>query len=370
MNPAPSIPPMRCWVEISRERLAANFQAIRKAVGNSIEVMPVVKADAYRHGAAEVAKVLTAEGARWLAVSSVEEGLHLRRHNIEARILIMGGVLPWERSLLGEYELTPAVHDLAELAAIGNIPYHLKLDTGMGRLGVRATPAAIVQAVSSHPAKLEGLMTHFASSADFSSPQTDLQAAQFETIRDVLEAAGHAPRYLHLASTNPVMLPRRHTWRNMVRPGISIYGYWTPGKEAPRPLLEVKPVLSWKASIVLVKEVERGSPIGYGAMFWAQRDMRLAILGIGYADGLPHKLSARGRILAAGKPTPILGAVSMDLTTIDISHAPHLKAGDAVTIIGADGEAQQDARHVARAAGTITYDVLCSISSRVKRVYL
>jgi len=361
---------MRCWVEISRERLAANYQEIRKAVGESVAVMPVVKADGYRHGAAEVAQVLTAEGAQWLAVSSVDEGMHLRRHGIGVRVLVMGGVLPWERGLLKEYELTPAVHDLAEIGAIGDIAYHLKVDSGMGRLGVRASAREIVEAVSAHPARLEGLMTHFASSADFSSPQTELQVETFEAVRAALAAGGHVPRYVHLASTNPVMLPRRQTWQNMVRPGIALYGYWTPGKEAPRPLLEVKPVLSWKASIVLVKDVERGSPLGYGAMYWAQRDMRIAVLGIGYADGLPHKLSNRGRILAGGKAAPILGTVSMDLTTIDITHSAELKAGDTVTVIGGDGEAQQDARHVARAAGTITYAVLCGISSRVKRVYV
>lgn len=361
---------MRCWVEISREQLAANYRAIRKTVGPAVAVMPVVKADAYRHGAAEVAGVLTAEGAEWLAVSSVDEGMHLRRHGVAARVLIMGGVLPWEIPLLKQHELTPAIHDLAAIGSIGDIAYHLKIDTGMGRLGVRANPGQIVEAVSSQPANLEGLMTHFASSADFSSPQTGLQAEAFAAVHAALTASGHTPRYVHMASTNPIMLPRRDTWQNMVRPGIAIYGYWTPGKEAPRPLLEVKPVLSWKASIVLVKDVERGSPLGYGAMYWAQRDMRIAVLGIGYADGLPHKLSNRGRILAGGKAAPILGAVSMDLTTIDISHAPHLKPGDTVIVIGVDGEAQQDARHVARAAGTITYAVLCGISSRVQRVYV
>jgi alanine racemase len=133
--------------------------------------------------------------------------------------------------------------------------------------------------------------------------------------------------------------------------------------------LEVRPVLTWKASIVLVKDVPRGSPIGYGAMYWAQRDLRVAVLGLGYADGLPHRLSNKGRVIAGGKPAPILGAVSMDLTTIDITHVPNLKAGDAVTIIGTEGETSQDARQVARMAGTITYSLLCGISARVRRVY-
>jgi alanine racemase len=359
---------MRCWVQISREQLAANFHAIRSAVGKSVEVMPVVKADAYRHGSVEVSRTLVAEGARWLAVSSVDEGVRLREHDIDARVLIMGGVLPWEYSLLRQHELTPVIHDLADIPEAKGIAYHLKIDSGMGRMGTRASAAQIAEVVQANPG-LEGLMTHFASSADFSSPQTELQSERFESIRQALRDSGHEPAYLHMASTNPVVLPRRQTWQNMVRPGIAIYGYWTPGKEAPRPLLEVKPVLEWKASIALVKDIERGSPLGYGAMFWAQRDTRIAVVGIGYADGLPHRLSNKGRMIAGGKLVPILGAVSMDLTIIDITHAPHLKAGDTVTVIGSEGEASQDARHLARAAGTISYSVLCGISARVKRVY-
>ncbi|HUQ92928.1 MAG TPA: alanine racemase [Bryobacteraceae bacterium] len=355
-------------MEISLQRLAANYRAIKRAVGDAVEVMPVVKADAYRHGAMEVSATVIAEGARWLAVSSVDEGIVLRQAGIGARILVMGGVLPWERSSLKEFQLTPAVHDLADIPALGEIPYHLKIDSGMGRLGVRVPPQQIIQAVTGTP--IEGLMTHFASSADYSSPQTELQMEKFSLVRQALFDAAIAPRYVHLSSTTPVMLGRRETWHTMVRPGLALYGYSTPGKDAPKPLIEVKPVLTWKASVVLVKDVERGSPLGYGAMYWAHRDMRIAVVGIGYADGLPHRLSNKGRIIAAGKLTPILGAVSMDLTTIDVTHAPELKAGDTVTVIGTEAEASQDARHLARAAGTITYSVLCGISARVKRVYI
>lgn len=363
---------LRCWVEISREQLAANYHAIKRTVGSSVEVMPVVKADAYRHGAVEVSRVLTEAGAHWLAVSSVDEGVALRVAGIDARVLVMGGVLPWERPMLVEYELTPAVHDLAEIPRLGPIAYHLKIDSGMGRMGTRSGAAEILEAIrSAHGARLEGLMTHFASSADFTSPQTELQMEAFHHIREELARAGVHPRYVHLASTNPLVLARREAWRNMVRPGIALYGYWPPGKgDAPKPSIEVRPVLSWKASIVLVKEVERGSPLGYGAMYWAQRDMRIAVVGIGYADGLPHRLSNKGRMIAAGRLTPILGAVSMDLTTIDVTHAPELKAGDTVTVIGNQGDVVQDARHLARATGTITYSVLCGISARVKRVYI
>lgn len=362
---------LRCWVEISRRQLADNYRIIKRAVGPSVEVMPVVKADAYRHGAVEVSRTLTAEGARWLAVSCVDEGVGLRQAGIDSRILVMGGVLPWEVTLMREYELTPAIHSLRELQDTGTLPYHLKIDSGMGRLGTNASVEEIIEGIrSASPSRLEGLMTHFASSADFTSRQTEEQVERFNRIRGALVAAGIEPQFVHLSSTNPIVLERSETWCNMVRPGIAIYGYWTEGKGgAPKPLVETAPVLSWKASVVMVKDVEQGSPIGYGAIYRAPRDMRIAILGIGYADGLPHRLSNRGRVIAGGKLTPILGAVSMDLTTIDVSHAPELQRGDAVTIIGSEGEVSQDARQLARVAGTISYSVLCGISARVKRVY-
>jgi alanine racemase len=363
---------LRCWVEISIEKLARNYHAIRRVVGPSVEMMPVVKADAYRHGAAEVSRLLTGEGARWLAVSSADEGIALRQAGIAARILVMGGILPWERPLLAEFELTPALHSLEQIQSLEGIPYHLKIDTGMGRLGVDASPEAIVEAVrKAGPGELEGLMTHFASSADFTGTQTERQTGRFLAVRAALAEAGIHPALLHMASTNPILLGRRETWANMVRPGIALYGYWTPAKgESRRLLAEVKPALAWKASIVLTKDVAARTEIGYGAMYRAERDMRIAVLGIGYADGLPHRLSNRGRVIAGGRFAPILGAVSMDLTTIDISASPRLQAGDPVTVIGAEGEASQDARHLARSAGTISYSVLCGISARVRRVYL
>jgi len=361
---------LRCWVEISRGQLAANYASLCRAVGPGVQVMAVVKADAYRHGATEVSRTLVAEGCQWLAVSSVEEGVALRRANIDARILVMGGVLPWEHDTVRECELTPALHDLADIRTLGRTPYHLKVDSGMGRLGTRATPAAIVEAVrAGGPERLEGLMTHFASSADFSSPQTDLQIEAFQQVREALAAAGIEPPYTHLSSTNPIVLPRHQTWRNLVRPGLALYGYWSPGREGPRPTLDVGPVLTWKASVVLIKDIPRGSPIGYGALYWAQRDMRIAVVGIGYADGLPHRLSNKGRLIAGGRFVRIVGAVSMDLTTIDVTNVPDLKVGDAVTVVGSDSEVSQDARYVARQAGTMTYSLLCGISARVVRVY-
>jgi alanine racemase len=370
----------RCWVEVSRGRIAANYRAVARLVGSSVEVMPVVKADAYRHGAAEVARVLEREGVSWMAVSSVEEGVALRQAGISTRILVMAGFLPWERDALLEYGLTPAVHSLEDLQSLNALaaargtptPYHLKIDSGMGRLGTRAALDQVVAAVRAAPfASLEGLMTHFASAARQTSDQTQRQLSNYNAALSALRGAGLSPAYSHLSATIPVAYGIRSAWGNMVRPGQAIYGYVSPVLDAAeQSLLEVRPALSWKAAVLSVKEVPEGAEIGYGAMFRAPQAMRIAVLSVGYADGLPHRLSNRGRVIAGGRFARILGAVSMDLTTVDASDVPSLRPGDSVTLLGESGDLSIDAQQVARAAGTISYSVLCGISARVKRVYL
>jgi alanine racemase len=373
-------PPFRSFVLVSREQIARNFAAVRAAVGPGVEVMGVVKADAYGHGAVEVSRVLLDAGARWLAVSSVDEGVTLRCAGIGARILVMGGCLPYEREAVAEYNLTPAVHTLEEIAAVDELArgtgkplaFHLKIDSGMGRLGTRAPGPEIVAALrAARHARLEGLMTHFASAADFASAQTAQQMARFDEIRTAIAEAGFQPEYVHLSSTNAIGYPRREAWYNMVRAGHALYGYVSPARgEAPRPILDVKPALTWKARIVAVKEIPEGALVGYGGTFKATRPMRIGVLGAGYADGIFHRLSNRGKVIAAGKLAAILGTVSMDLTTIDLSHTSALKPGDEVTLLGAEGDAALDAMHIARLAGTISYNILCGISARVRRVYV
>jgi alanine racemase len=369
----------RCWVEVSRRQIAENFQAVRHAVGSEVEVMPVVKADAYRHGAVEVSRVLTQEGARWLAVSNVEEGVTLRQGGITAHILIMGDFLNFERPALIDYDLTPAIHSLAQLrdydrmAAVLSrpLPYHLAIDSGMGRLGTRALPAEIAETIlGCRHARLEGLMTHFASAANYESPQTREQIAYFEDVKNTIRGAGIAARFVHLSGTIPVAYGLREAWGNMVRPGHAIYGYVSPVRgQAPAPVLEVRPALNWKARILEVKDLPVGARVGYGAMFRAERPTRMAVLAVGYADGMPHRLSNKGKVIAAGKLVPILGAISMDLTSIDVTECPQLQPGDAVTLLGREGGVSLDARQIARTAGTISYSVLCGIGQRVKRVY-
>lgn len=360
----------RTWLEVSLDRISLNYRQIRRVAGSGVDLMPVVKADAYRHGATAVAQTLEHEGAQWLAVSNVEEGKALREAGIRARILVMADRIDSDPRAWRESRLTPVIHDLADLSQLSpGQPYHLKIDSGMGRLGTRASVAEIVE--RTRGTNIEGLMTHFASSANFGSDQTQRQHERFEQIRLGLDEAGLRPRWLHEASTNPLHFGQQHTWRNLVRPGYAIYGYVSRAAgKAPDEMLDVAPALSWKATILLVKEIEAGSPVGYGAQYVAPRPMRIGIIGAGYADGLPHRLGNRGQVIAAGRLAPILGAVSMDVTTIDLSESPELKAGDAVTLLGREGEVSIDARQMAREAGTIAYAILCGISTRVNRIYV
>ncbi len=373
--------PFRSYALISLQQIARNFRGVCGLVGPGVEVTCVVKADAYGHGAVEVSRALIGEGARWLAVSSVEEGVRLRAGGIRgARILIMGGALPYELDLVAEYGLTPAVHSLNQIHETGAaarrlgapLRYHLKIDSGMGRLGTRAHTEAIVAAAgTASGATLEGLMTHLASAADYSSPQTEEQLAYFHGILESLRRAGIHPEYVHASSTNAVSYGRCAGRHNMVRAGIALYGYVSPARgDAPSRQLDVKPALAWKAKLLAVKDIPEGAPVGYGATFRAPKAMRIGVLGAGYADGVFHRLSNRGKVIAGGKFAAILGTVSMDLTTIDLTAAPHLVPGDEVTLLGSEGDAHLDAQQIARTAGTISYDILCGISARVHRVYV
>lgn len=375
--------PYRSWIEVSRRQIASNFQAVRQLAGQDVEVCPVVKADAYRHGAVEVSRTLIGEGARWLAVSSMDEGVALRREGVGVRILVMAEFLPGEREALLRENLTPVIHSLDDLRAFDQLAarrgvvagYHLKIDSGMGRLGVLAPAAEIAREVRvARNARIEGLMTHFASAADFTSAQTDLQVETFEAMLGVLAAEGISAPLIHLTSTIALAYGRRRAWRTMVRPGHALYGYVSPvrvstGDNAPVQELIVQPALEWRTAIILAKDVPAGARIGYGGMYRAERPMRMGVLAAGYADGIPHGLSNKGSVIAGGHWAPIVGAISMDVTTVDLSASPGLRPGDPVTLLGKEGELRQDAQQLARAAGTISYSLLCGIGPRVQRVY-
>jgi alanine racemase len=342
--------------------------------------MGVVKAEAYGHGMLEVARILVSRGVRWLAVSNVAEAAQLRGAGLAVDILVMAGLLPDDFRTAVELGLTPVAHSTADIrrleeaavAAGRRTNFHIKFDTGMGRLGTLETPAEVASVLQSlRMTTCDGLLTHFASASDFSTPQTDRQIDRFDEICREMAALGIAPRYLHLSSTNAIAYARPHAWRTIVRPGHAIYGYISQAKGlAPANALRVSPALAWKVKIVAVKDVPANTLVGYGGIACVKRPTRLAILGAGYADGIPHRLSNRGKVIAGGKFAPILGAVSMDLTTIDITESPRLKPGDDVTLLGQEGRFSINAQEMARWAGTISYSVLCGIKPRVERVYV
>jgi alanine racemase len=289
----------------------------------------------------------------------------------------MAGVMPWEHQALRENRLTPAIHSLGELAdfaaeAAEPLDVHLKIDTGLNRLGARAGAGEIVAAIqAARGIRVEGLMSHFASAADFTSAQTEEQIRAFDNVAAALADVGIRPPFTHCASTNAIAYVRPGAAKTMVRPGHAIYGYVSSARgHAPHATFQVEPALSWKTHIVTVKDLPVGAKVGYGGTFIAHAAMRIAVLAAGYADGIPHRLSNKGKVIAAGKFAPILGKVSMDLTTIDISASPHLKPGDEVTLLGREGDVSLDAQQIASTAGTISYNVLCSISARVKRCYV
>src|ERR1700733_7659030 len=260
----------RSWVEISLRQIVENFRAVRGVVGPGVEVMPVVKADAYRHGAVEVSRALAAAGARWLAVSNVEGGAILLDRGSATRILVMADFLPAERAGLLDYNLTPVIHSLADIAEWDRLAsargvtaeYHLKIDSGMGRLGTREPASAILEAIgAARNVRLEGLMTHFASAANYASTQTEEQLRVFQAICSDLARAGVQPPLLHLASSTPIAYGRRDAWQRMVRPGHAVYGYVSPLAQgvakgtAPSRLLEVRPALTWKTQVLAVKDL-------------------------------------------------------------------------------------------------------------------
>jgi alanine racemase len=369
----------RSWLEVSLSQIAANFRAIRKVAGSGVTVMAVVKADAYRHGAVEVSRVLEEAGARWLAVSNVHEGIALRESGITSRILVLADFLPANRPLFLDYDLTPAIHSLEGVsayerlaAAAGKVAaFHLKIDSGMGRLGTRASAREILDVLGgTRAARLEGLMSHFASAPNYTSGQTDEQIATFTAVLQHLRDGGVNPALVHLSSTVPLAYGRKEAWGNLVRPGHAIYGYVSPAKGSQAAnMLAVQPALSWKATVLEVKDVPAGAAVGYGAIHTTARPTRIAVLGVGYADGYPHRLSNKGRVILQGKTVPVLGAVSMDLTTVDATGIS-VEAGDAATLLGVEGSESIDAQQIAKLAGTISYSVLCGISSRVVRLYV
>ncbi|MDZ7638849.1 MAG: alanine racemase [Bryobacterales bacterium] len=376
-----ALPPHRSFVEISLSRLAENYHSIAATLQPGNLIMPVVKANAYGHGAVQVAHKLVECGARWLAVSSTDEGIELREAGISlpVRILVMAGVLPFEWHAVVQHALTPVLHSISDLGALDQLsastgspmPFHFKVDTGLSRLGSADSAEEIGAAFASLRSAIpEGVMTHFASAADPRNGQAQQQLMHLRNVLRALRQRGIAPPIVHADSTNSLHHPPHPGTFQLVRPGHALYGYVSQPHDLPDGKLMVKPVLAWRTRVLLTKRLVTGTPVGYGALYHTTRPTDIAVLGIGYADGYPHRLSRVGHVLIHGHSAPILGAISMDLTTIDVTDLPEVRVGDVVTLLGSSGKEKIDAIDLARAAGTISYAILTNIHGRVKRIYV
>ena len=374
------------WAQVSLANLRYNFGAVQRHIGAGITVCAVVKADAYGHGATECARALEEEGARWLGVTSLDEAIPLRDAGIRTRILLMTGFWRGEEEEIIRLQLTPTVWEpgqveLLEKAAAGlGLPkhaVHLKVDTGMGRLGVALEDLQqVCSALKSSPhLLLEGLSTHLASSEVLDAPSVDDQLRKFDEARLLLRREGFDPPLIHTANTGAV-ISRRESWNTMVRPGIALYGYHLPFERAGREVsgsklrLAVKPVLTWKTRILSLREVRANQALGYGGTYVTKAPARIAVLPVGYADGLNRALSSRGRVIVREHYAPILGRISMDLTLADVTGLPGVSVGDEVILLGSQDGLSVDAHEHAVLANTNVYEILCAISKRVPRKYV
>ncbi|OLE54172.1 MAG: alanine racemase [Acidobacteria bacterium 13_1_20CM_3_53_8] len=368
------------WAEIDLDALASNFREVRRRVGPAVKVMGVVKANAYGHGAIECARRLAREGADWLGVALPEEGLELRSAGLEQPILCFGGFWPGQEQACIVNNLIPVVYRVDMVEAMDNAArslgvvadIHVKIDTGMGRLGVRFDEAReFADAIRKFESvRVDGLMTHFAAADEQThDPFTEEQTKRFYGAVGVFRERGWNPTYQDLANSAGIF-GHPSSWGSMVRPGGVLYGLW---RDVLQPLSEpvsFQPVMTLRTRIELLKRVHRGETIGYGCTFEAPREMTVAILPIGYNDGYARRLSNRGRVIVRGHFAPVVGRVSMDLTIIDVTDVPGASVVDIVTLMGSDGELSIPAEEVAKQAGTLSYEITCGISARVPRIYL
>lgn len=372
----------RTWAEVSLGILRENFRAVQEHVGPSVAICGVVKADGYGHGATECALALEAEGAPWLGVTDAAEGRALRSAGIWTRILLMTGIWKGEEDSIVAHNLTPTVWEVWHIERLEKaarkqqlvVPVHLKVDTGMNRLGAAkdALPQLCEKLVACEHLRLEGVSTHFASAEVLDAKDAPQQMKIFEEALATLAGCGFHPPLVHMSNSAAVSA-RPETWKTMVRPGILLYGYSLPttrrGETIVESAMPLRPVLTWKTRVLTVKNVPPGQAVGYMGTYVTKEHSRIAVLPVGYADGYPRLLSNRARVIVRGEYAPVVGRVSMDLTMVDVGHIPGVAVGDEVILIGASGAKSVDAVELARLCETVPYEILCGISQRVPRVY-
>ncbi len=366
----------RTWAEIDLDAVAENMREIRKITSSGTKIMGVVKADGYGHGFLEISKTILKSGADCLAVAVFEEALQLRKNGIDAPILILGAISPEYTDALVEYNITPAVisYDFAEELSRAAVrkgktaEIHIKTDTGMSRIGFACSGEGIEEIIKiSHlpNIKISGIFSHFACSDERDRAYTDMQFEKFRNVYETLEKKGLKIPVRHICNSAGIMMyPEYHL--DMVRPGIIIYGFY-PSADVDRSILPLKPAMTLKSKITMVKEAGAGVGISYGKTYITDKQTKLATVPVGYADGYPRSLSGKAFMICQNRRVRVLGRICMDQCIIDVTNVNNISTGDEVTIFGPENIT---ADTLAQWLGTISYEIVCMIGRRVPRIYI
>lgn len=366
------------WAEINLSNIKNNIMEIRKAVGEK-EIIAIVKADAYGHGAIDVAPVLLENGANRLAVAVITEGLELRKADIKAPIMILGYTpLDFSKELITEkIEATIYDYEYAEKLSMealrlnSKAKVHIAIDTGMGRIGFLPTKESIddiIKIFTLPGLEIEGIFTHFSSADERDKEYTMMQFEKFKYVCDTLEARGIKVPLKH-ASNSAAIIDLENTYLDAVRPGIILYGYY-PSEEVKKDIINIKPALTLKAKITNLKKLHKDMYISYGRAFKTERESKIGTLPIGYADGYTRLLTGKAKVIVNGQLAPVIGKICMDQCMIDLTDIDGVQLEDEVIIIGETSEVKFNADDIADSLGTINYEILCMIKNRVPRIYI
>ena len=370
----------RAWVEIDLDAIAHNVREIKRVTGNKVEMMGVVKADAYGHGVSEVVRTLLDNGVTQLAVSMLDEAIQIRKMGIGVPVLVLSYTDPVRAEEIVFYHVTQTVFslDLARALSAAAVKLgktakiHVKVDTAMTRVGFMPGYSAVknIMEIGKLPGVIvEGIFTHFASADESERDYTEMQFRKFMSVCSELARVGiHIPIKHVCNSAGIIQYPQMYL--DMVRPGIILYGLY-PSQEVDRNIICLKPAMTLKANVILVKDVEKDTCISYGRTFRTSRPSRIATLPIGYADGYPRLLSNKGRVLINGESAPIVGRICMDQCMVDVTDLKHeVRVGDEAALFGCQNGAAISVEEVAEAIGTINYEIVCIIGKRIPRVYI
>jgi len=370
----------RAWAEINLDNIAHNIHEIRRITNKNAEIMGVVKADGYGHGVMEVAKTLLNNGVSRLAVSMLDEAIQLRRNGINAPILILGYTDPIRSNEIIENDVTQSVFSQELAQALSDeavkqskkVKIHIKIDTGMSRIGFLPGYSAVKNVIEINHLPniiIEGLFTHFATADEKNREYTLTQFERFMSICSELARIGiHIPVKHCANSAGIIEYPEMHL--DMVRPGIILYGMY-PSEDVVKTKIDLKPAMTLKANVILVKEVEKNTSISYGRIFTTQETSRIATIPIGYADGYSRMLSNKGKVLIHGQYAPVVGKICMDQCMVDVTNLDcKVEVGDEVVLIGAQGDNLITAEDVALSIGMINYELVCIVGKRIPRAFI